>query len=882
MPHDLFKRIRLHRLGFKSVLSKGECFEQGKFVEKNIDIAIWCYEEAIREGDTNGYFKLGRLCEQRNELDRAINLYLTGAMKANLEARADLLRLVGLARTEAEYAMGLLCEHEHHWEEARDWYRRVTLKPETKQCGAALYQLGTLCQSDRLDDRDHRIVILRDLNEALSCYARAVRAGSSHALDALVRMAPSEAQASFHLAQLYETGGPVGPRKDMTKAIERYEKAVDSGSKDAAVRLGQLYEAGEQGVDRNFLKACQYYLTAIKHNGVEAITPLERLLEGLNDSALESDLANAAYYVLKQKPLALKWFKKAILDGSANVAQKLSAIATSDAEFIYRLAESYRGDGATDEDLQRAIHYYLIAAQNNHAEAKNHLEHLAAEGSVNAQYVLGVEYYHRQNNFLEAAKWCMKAAERNYPQAKAYLTTTKFSANVCWQMGCLYEEGKWIPKNIFQALIFYTKASELGDKNASFHLAQFYQEDHEGIPNNPENVFKYYIQALNQGHSEALMVLTRLATEGSANVQYFLGATYYHRQNNFLEAAKWCMKAAEQDHVQAKSYLASTKFSAAVCVQIAHLYEQGEWVCKDTPRAITFYVRASDQGDKNASFYLAQFYETDHDEMLKNPEKAFKYYAQALNQGHPGALGALTRLAIEGNANVQYFLGAEYYHRRNNFLEATKWCMKAAEQGHQQAKSYLLTVKFSKEVYLRIAHWYEQGEGVRQNVDQAAIFYAKAGEVGDQNASVHLAQLYDVEHNGSPRDPEKAFQYTVQALKQGYVEAVTSLERLAEEIGAGALLELGHLYRSPLLNNPQKALHCYQRAMEEGSQEAQRFLSLPGIANTQNSNTLFRMTPQPATQGWSRRYQQFDPTIMQGIGAQNTEELAAISVPPVR
>ncbi|HCU05443.1 MAG TPA: hypothetical protein DIC51_03975, partial [Coxiellaceae bacterium] len=519
-------------------------------------------------------------------------------------------------------------------------------------------------------------------------------------------------------------------------------------SKDAAVRLGQLYETGVQGVDQNLLKARQYYLTAIKHNGVEAITPLERLLEGLNNSALESDLADAAYHILKQKPLALKWFKKAILHGNANVAQKLSAIATSDAEFIYRLAESYRGDGATDEDLERAINYYVIAAQKNHAEAKNHLEHLAAEGSINAQYVVGVEYY--------------------------------------------------------------------------------------------------------------------------------------HRQNNFLEAAKWCMKAAEQDHVQAKSYLASTKFSASVCVQIAHLYEQGEWVCKDTPRAITFYVRASDQGDKNASFYLAQFYETDHDEMLKNPEKAFKYYAQALNQGHPGALAALTRLANEGNANVQYFLGATYYHRQNNFLEATKWCMKAAEQGHEQARSYLLTARFSQEIYLRIAHRYEQGEGVRQNVDQAAIFYAKAGEVGDQNASVHLAQLYDVEHNGLPRDPEKAFKYYAQSLKQGYVEAVTSLERLAEEIGAGALLELGHLYRSPLLNNPQKALHLYQRAVEEGSQEAQRFLSLSGIANTQNSNTLFRIPLQAAVQSWSRKYPQFDPTIMRDIGAQNAEELAAISVPPIR
>ncbi|HCU05442.1 MAG TPA: hypothetical protein DIC51_03970, partial [Coxiellaceae bacterium] len=654
-------------------------------------------------------------------------------------------------------------------------------------------------------------------------------------------------------------------------------------SKDAAVRFGQLYETGAQGVDQNLLKARQYYLTATKRNGVEAVAPLERLLEGLNDSALESALADAAYHVLKQKPLALKWFKKAILHGGANVAQKLSAIAALDAEFIYSLAESYRRDSTTDEDLEQAINYYLIAAQNNHAEAKNHLEHLAAEGSINAQYVLGVEYYHRQNNFLEAAKWCMKAAERNHPQAKAYLASTKFSANVYWQMGCLYEEGKWIFKNISQAIIFYIKASELGDKNASFHLAQFYQEDHEGIPNNPENVFKYYIQALNQGHSEALAALTRLANEGNANVQYFLGATHYHRQNNFLEAAKWCMKAAEQDHVQAKSYLASTKFSASVCVQIAHLYEQGEWVYQNTAQAISFYARASDQGDKDASFYLAQFYETDHDEMLKNPEKAFKYYAQALNQGHPGALAALTRLANEGSANVQYFLGATYYHRQNNFLEATKWCMKAAEQGHEQARSYLLTARFSQEIYLRIAHRYEQGEGVRQNVDQAAIFYAKAGEVGDQNASVHLAQLYDVEHNGLPRDPEKAFKYYAQSLKQGYVEAVTSLERLAEEIGAGALLELGHLYRSPLLNNPQKALHCYQRAVEEGSQEAQRFLLPSGIsANTQNSNTLFRIPLQAAVQTWSRRYQQFDPTIMRDIGAQNIEELAAISAPLVR
>ena len=53
-----------------------------------------------------------------------------------------------------------------------------------------------------------------------------------------------ESKAALYLAEMYEQG-EIGGKKDLIISIDYYQKASDLQSKEAAYRLGELYEFGD-------------------------------------------------------------------------------------------------------------------------------------------------------------------------------------------------------------------------------------------------------------------------------------------------------------------------------------------------------------------------------------------------------------------------------------------------------------------------------------------------------------------------------------------------------------------------------------------------------------------------------------------------------------
>jgi len=70
---------------------------------------------------------------------------------------------------------------------------------------------------------------------------------------------------------------------------------------------------------------------------------------------------------------------------------------------------------------------------------------------------------------------------------------------------------------------------------------------------------------------------------------------------------------------------------------------------------------------------------------------------------------------------------------------------------------------------------YEQGDGVKQNWKEAAIWFRKAAEQGFDQAQLKLGLMY-FRGQGVKQDKKEAFRWLGKAAAQGSDEAIKTLE----------------------------------------------------------------------------------------------------------
>ena len=103
----------------------------------------------------------------------------------------------------------------------------------------------------------------------------------------------------------------------------------------------------------------------------------------------------------------------------------------------------------------------------------------------------------------------------------------------------------------------------------------------------------------------------------------------------------------------------------------------------------------------------------------------------------------LLKVAEQGNANAQYYLGLMYGEGRGvaqHYNKAVSWYTKAANQDHAQAQNNLGLM-------------YAQGRGVTQNDNAAVSLYLPAAEKGNTDAQYYLG-LMCKEGRGFPQGPD--------------------------------------------------------------------------------------------------------------------------------
>lgn len=124
------------------------------------------------------------------------------------------------------------------------------------------------------------------------------------------------------------------------------------------------------------------------------------------------------------------------------------------------------------------------------------------------------------------------------------------------------------------------------------------------------------------------------------------------------------------------------------------------------------------------------------------------------NRDYAIALNSVLPLAQKYDIDAMTLLGRIYDEGFNQAKEAFSWFKKAAELGNAQAQ-------------VELAELYDAGEGVPQNTEQAVFWYEKAAKQGHEEAQLALGLHYleDLEDNAT------AIEYFENAAEQGNATA---------------------------------------------------------------------------------------------------------------
>ena len=194
-----------------------------------------------------------------------------------------------------------------------------------------------------------------------------------------------------------------------------------------------------------------------------------------------------------------------------------------------------------------------------------------------------------------------------------------------------------------------------------------------------------------ENYEEAIKWFLKAAEKGHTQAQYTLGSCYENGQygsgqstgTNPAEALKWYRKAVEQGNADAESALGSC-------------YTRGIGVPKNEIEGLKWFRKAGEQEQKDAQLYLGQFYLLGHGRPgEKDYVEAMKWYRKAAENGNPKAQSILGRAYFNGAGVEKDLIQAYAYLKLSEDREAFKAIEKkmAPEsklQGEQRADELVI------------------------------------------------------------------------------------------------------------------------------------------------------------------------------------------------
>ena len=247
---------------------------------------------------------------------------------------------------------------------------------------------------------------------------------------------------------------------------------------------------------------------------------------------------------------------------------------------------------------------------------------------------------------------------------------------------------------------------------------------------------------------------------------------------------------------------AAEKGLAEAQCELGYMYAEGLGVTQDLEKSEHWYRMAANQGDGSALVSLGFMY-YDGTVVPKNRLEAAKLWERALDI-HP-----IPRGWDVWHVDVEFLLGDMYLNGdgvKQNYDEALRYLRRAANAGNAIAQNNL-------------AYMYANGKGVERDYEKAFEWGMKSAMQGNAQAQLSMAGAYK-RGEGVERDYEKAFEWTEKAAMQGDAVAQNELG-IAYELGEGVEQDYN------------KAIEWYQKAATQGFQIAQqnltRFYETPSV-----------------------------------------------------
>ena len=392
--------------------------------------------------------------------------------------------------------------------------------------------------------------------------------------------------------------------------------------------------------------------------------------------------------------LAAEWFRKGVDLGDAQCQSDLGTM------YI-------RGGHGVEQDFDKARELQLLASAQGFGQAYFNMGNFYAIGD-------GVEV-----NLETSFEWYMKAAEVGYPNGET-------------SVGKAFYSGLGVPVDYAQAMTWFMKGAEHHEPEAMYMVGDMYT-DGKAVEQSDAEAVKMFGLAAEKGHASAQ---TRLGV--------FWGSGKGGLRKNYGKAMEWHLKAVAQvDEFP----------DAARCAMfhIGCLYYEGQGVKQSYKKALEWWKRSSDLGDRDATQNVGKLY-LDGSGVPKNEQIALGYFIKGAE------LGSLTCQCQLGS---MYQLGKG---PKKNQTKACAWFRRAADGGDSEAQYHL-------------GVHYADGKGVPKSMPAAMAWFHKAADQGQAQAQFNLGCHYAVNEDVT-QDLSKAFRYLKLAEGQGIATATPLIQQV--------------------------------------------------------------------------------------------------------
>ena len=387
---------------------------------------------------------------------------------------------------------------------------------------------------------------------------------------------------------------------------------------------------------------------------------------------------------------------------------------------------------------------------------------------------------------------------------------------VYYQIGKLYEEGRYVEKNLDKAKEWY--------KTTGWHGGWVYDSS---------NWDDFYSQS---SKAKAYFAFLRIdAEQGNTDAQKNLAEAYYYArgvERNYSKAAEWYLRAAQQGNTYSQYHL-------------AQMYEEGEGVEKNIDEAIKWYQKAANLNDQSAKLALGRLYEEGKD-VERNLDEARKWYQMVIGKDYyieaRKGLERINRLEQEEKDKlIRYQKLAESGDvEAQNYLRDLQEKQKAKEEQERKAKE-LEEQKAREEQRAREeAAEKKRAEAERTfssaeineangNLETALSLFRQALELGHPKAQNRITALQEKINARDNEADDEAYTRAVQYLdEKNYSQAIDIFRKLANNDYAPAQDKLAWMYQNGwgVEQSYSQAVSWFRKAAEQGNTEAMASMGL--------------------------------------------------------